>query len=262
MAMEAASTISRARNIGRWLTHPVVAFGLYNMNMWVWHAPALLDALPPARALIAMHWLNLALMAPVWILLALLGPGLARTLLSQRRWGLVTAGAVTGIVLLLSALTIFSSSPWALSSQPHNPLHTLMDLLFILTALLYWAPILNPVPQLRRIAPLFGILYLFMSTQPMMALGALVTFAAHPLYSVYASAPRLLGVLTPMTDQQLAGLIMWLVMDIPLLIGISILFFRWMRQQEREQERQERMERTLTPDEEVIWQPPTTAADL
>lgn len=247
---------ARAQKIGRWLTHPVIAFGLYNLNMWVWHAPALLDATPPAGALLAMRWLNLALIVPVGVLLALVGPGLMRALLDERRWGLVAASAGAGIVLLLSALTILSSSSWALASQPHNPIHTLMDLMFILTALLYWAPILNPAPQLPRIAPLFGMLYLFISTQPMMALGALMTLAAHPLYSLYASAPRLLGAMTPMLDQQLAGLIMWLVMDIPLLIGISILFFRWMRQQEREQERMERM---LTPEEEFIWQQQTTA---
>jgi cytochrome c oxidase assembly factor CtaG len=125
-----------------------------------------------------------------------------------------------------------------------------MNALFIGTALLYWCPILNPVPQLPRITPLFGMLYMFISTQPMMALGALIVFSGSPLYTLYDGAPLLWG-FTRLGDQQMAGLIMWLIMDIPLIATITILFFRWMAHQERMQQRIEAEQ-----DEELIWQVP------
>jgi hypothetical protein len=75
------------------------------------------------------------------------------------------------------------------------------------------------------------MLYMFMSAMPMMVIGALLVFASQPLYTRYASAPLLWG-FTRLGDQQLAGLIMWLPMDIPLLLTISILFFRWVNQQD------------------------------
>ncbi len=52
----------RVRRIARFLTHPVVAFGLYNLNMWVWHLPALLDATPSGAVISAMELLDNALL--------------------------------------------------------------------------------------------------------------------------------------------------------------------------------------------------------
>jgi cytochrome c oxidase assembly factor CtaG len=93
----------------------------------------------------------------------------------------------------------------------------------------------------------------------MMALGALIVFAGQPLYSVYANAPRVWG-FSPLFDQQLGGLIMWLIMDIPLIVTITILFFRWMASQERKQRASEAEQYG---DDDIIWQPsaqPQTSA--
>jgi cytochrome c oxidase assembly factor CtaG len=110
-------------------------------------------------------------------------------------------------------------------------LHMLMDAMFIITAIIYWWPILSPVQAVPRISPLFGMLYMFMNIMPMMVIGALLTFAPDVLYTRYAGAPLLWG-FTRLGDQQFAGLTMWLPMDIPLFITISILFFRWVNQQD------------------------------
>jgi cytochrome c oxidase assembly factor CtaG len=247
---------ARAQRIGRWLTHPVVAFGLYNLNMWVWHAPPILDAIPPLGVYVGARFVDIGLVTVALLAALLVGPSLARSLMatvrgradgrpSLRAMLPAAASFILLALLLVSALTVLTSASWAVPSQPHNPLHTVMDWLFLVTATLYWCPILNPAPQLRRIAPLFGMFYLFISTQPMMALGALMVFSAGPLFHLYATAPRIFGG-TALGDQQLAGLIMWLVMDIPLFAGITILFFRWMSQHERDTGQ-------LTPEEEVIW---------
>lgn len=45
--------------------------------------------------------------------------------------------------------------------------------------------------------------------------------------------------LTPATDQQLGGLIMWVPGNILYIVIVSILFIRWMQQQDAKQRAQE-----------------------
>ncbi|HUY77614.1 MAG TPA: cytochrome c oxidase assembly protein [Ktedonobacterales bacterium] len=150
-----------ARRVARWLAHPVLAFGLFNADLWLWHAPVLYDA-----------------------------------------------------------------------TLTNDTIHIVEHLTFIAFGLLYWLPILSPSPVFPRISRGFGVLYLFIGCQPMVALGALITFAAQPLYQPYVLAPHIWGS-TPLGDQQLGGLIMWLPSNIPALIAISVLFFQWIESHDR-----------------------------
>ena len=145
----------------RWLTNPIVAFGVFNADIWLWHAPALYDA----------------------------------TLVNDN-------------------------------------IHILEHLSFIVFGVLFWWPVLSPVRQIPRISRGFGVLYMFMACQPMVALGALLTFAAHPLYQPYVVAPRIWGS-TPLGDQQLGGLIMWLPSNVPYVIALSAMFIQWVSEHDR-----------------------------
>jgi len=251
------------RRIGRWLTYSVVAFGLYNANIWLWHVPALLDAESPPAVGLALRLVDTALVVGGLALLALwlpsrllsgratstaaaaagvassrasatadaaAGSGHGATGAASRTLSALVSVAALGVVMALAIGGPLNAATWGPALQPHEPLHMLMDALFFLTAVLYWMPILSPIPALLpRLSLGAGLLYMFVSTQPMMALGALLTFAPQPLYTRYAAAPLLLG-FTRLGDQQLAGLIMWLPMDVPLLIAVSILLFRWVGQ--------------------------------
>lgn len=228
----------RGRAVGwlaSWLTYPAVAYGLYYANIWLWHVPALFDAQPPAAVGITLRLVDAAVVLGALLLIALvLLPRLWRAspwpALRRVPLWLVSAVGLCAVVLILALSS--STSLSAPAFQPHNPLHLLMAALFFGTAIVYWMPVLSPIgAPVRRLSLGASMLYLFVSTQPMMALGALLTFAPQPLYTVYAGAPLILG-FTRLGDQQLAGLIMWLLMDVPLLLGISILFFRWMNHQE------------------------------
>jgi cytochrome c oxidase assembly factor CtaG len=55
---------------------------------------------------------------------------------------------------------------------------------------------------------------------------AFVTAAGQPLYPWYAAAPRLFG-LSPLVDQQLAGIIMWVPAAMIPLGAFTVVFFRW-----------------------------------
>lgn len=83
----------------------------------------------------------------------------------------------------------------------HDAAYWLMQASLLLTALALWRAV--------RAAPLIsGISALLATMVQMGLLGALLTFAGTPLYAPHALGPFAWG-LTPLEDQQLAGLIMW-----------------------------------------------------
>jgi len=80
----------------------------------------------------------------------------------------------------------------------------------------------------------YGIILLIIFTTAMHSglLGALLTFAATPLYPVYAASVGPWG-LTLLVDQQLAGVIMWIPVGFFYLAAMLILVARWLRQLEQ-----------------------------
>jgi cytochrome c oxidase assembly factor CtaG len=82
-------------------------------------------------------------------------------------------------------------------------LHRLQHLSFLLTALLFWWAVLRPD---RRAA---GAWHLFVTMLHTSALGALIALAPRVLYAAQTAAAPGWG-LTPLEDQQLAGIVMWI----------------------------------------------------
>ena len=115
-----------------------------------------------------------------------------------------------------------------------HSVHIVMHLSILATAVLLWWPVLGPVAELGRLPYPGQILYLFLLGLPMMMLAAIITLSERVLYPWYASAPRLWG-LTPLEDQQLGGLIMWVPGTMVLWIGITVAFFRWSAAKEAEE---------------------------
>jgi cytochrome c oxidase assembly factor CtaG len=70
------------------------------------------------------------------------------------------------------------------------------------------------------------MLYLFLVQIPMQLLGAIITFADRPLYTWYVAAPRTWG-LSPLDDQKLGGLLMWIPGNLWIWGAMSVLFFQW-----------------------------------
>ncbi|WP_276321990.1 cytochrome c oxidase assembly protein [Nitrosococcus wardiae] len=65
-------------------------------------------------------------------------------------------------------------------------------------------------------------------------LGALITFARQPLYVHYATSDSLLFSLTPLEDQQLAGLLMWIPVGICYLLAGILFALAWLKSAEDE----------------------------
>lgn len=106
-----------------------------------------------------------------------------------------------------------------------HTLHILQHLVFLATAVIMWWPVLSPVPELPRIPHLVQMLYLFLLGIPMSVTGALITLSDSVLYPFYAAAPRV-GGLSPLDDQQIGGLLMWVLGGLMLWIVMTVIWFR------------------------------------
>ena len=144
---------------------------------------------------------------------------------------------VVAFVLYNADFWLWHAPPLYNATLENQTIHILEHLTFIVFGLLYWWPIFSPSKDLPRLT--FGgqILYLFVSGMPSVLLGAGLTFSP-PLYAPYIAAPRIWGI-SAATDQQLGGLIMWVPVSIFYIVIMSVLFIRWMLQQEAEQQAKE-----------------------
>lgn len=141
-------------------------------------------------------------------------------------------------VLFTGNLWIWHAPPLLQAMMSNDGLHAFADLLYLVTGVLFWWPLLGPRQEGRPALSLGGKLaYLFFSDMPMMLLGAGMTFSA-PLYSFSMTNPPMQMVVTA-EDQQLGGLLMWIVGSIYFIVLASIFFLRWMLQQEKMQQAKE-----------------------
>ena len=111
------------------------------------------------------------------------------------------------------------------------PVHGFEHATMLGTALLAWWPILGPLPQWPRLALPLHSLYYFAMTLPGTAVGAFITFADPGLYAPYDTARRIFGI-DLATDQQAAGLLMWVALGTVYLLLITVSFFRWVSREE------------------------------
>jgi putative membrane protein len=108
----------------------------------------------------------------------------------------------------------------------------LEDAMLLGVALVFWWPLLSPSRALPPAGPGVQALYLSFVQVALTALFSYVFMADHALYPTYQYAPRLVGELTPLEDQRLAGVILGLVSSLVLLGALGSAFFRWARHSE------------------------------
>ncbi|MCC6629727.1 MAG: cytochrome c oxidase assembly protein [Chloroflexi bacterium] len=116
-----------------------------------------------------------------------------------------------------------------------EPVHILEHLTMLATGMLMWWPIVGVLPELPRLSPPLQMLYVFLLTLPSALLGIILGMARAPLYPSYTSVPRLWG-LSPLADQQISGLIMWVGSNMFWLGVLTAIFFVWNAREEAEEQ--------------------------
>lgn len=110
--------------------------------------------------------------------------------------------------------------------------HALEHVSFFGTAVLFWWVALAPSGR-RHLGYGMAIAYVLVAGTLFGILGAILTFADHVWYPAQSSAAALWG-LTPLEDQQLAGIIMWVPSSFVYLAAASYLFVEWLRAEQPE----------------------------
>jgi cytochrome c oxidase assembly factor CtaG len=118
------------------------------------------------------------------------------------------SGAVVATVLQAAALWLWHAPALFERALADDGWHITQHLSFLISALLFWSAMFhsNPAQGGRALA----VLCLFATSVVSGALGALMAFAQSPWYSRYAAMGLTPFGLTPIEDQQLAGLLMWI----------------------------------------------------
>jgi len=160
---------------------------------------------------------------PGWMLDRLLAPLLRRPL---GRGAVRLTRPVPALGLYAAALIAWHRpGPYNAALEVHG-WHIVEHLVLLATAVLAWWPVASASALAPRLHYGAQILYLFAFGMPMTAVAAMITGAEQVLYPFYAAAPRLFS-LTPLDDQRLGGVIMWVPAGLIPLLAFTIVFFRW-----------------------------------
>jgi cytochrome c oxidase assembly factor CtaG len=181
------------------------------------------------------HLILIFIVAPLWLAgipAWFFTPILKRPLLSKIGFHLtrpVVAFAISNLIITIWHLP----GPYDAALR-NEQLHVVQHISILGAALLAWWTILSPLPAWPRLSPPLQCLYLFFETLPGGAIGAFITLAGPGIYSFYDNVPRLWG-LNLETDQEIAGLMMWVGSSLIYLLWITALFFRWAAREEEKE---------------------------
>lgn len=184
-----------------------------------------LDAL--GETLLSAHMVQHGLLiavAPPLLLLGLPGVAFAWALPAQtsrlltQSWPVRTVYRLSWMLNPVFAAAVHGLAVWIWhvpaifdAALANSALHTFEHFSFLATALLFWQSLLVARRSVSTAA--LGIASAFATLLHGGFLGALITFAPHVLFNWYVGRTSSWG-LTPIEDQQLAGLIMWVPLGV------------------------------------------------
>ena len=201
------------------------------------------------ETLFSMHMVqHLILLFPVPILLLQAGPVTLLLRVASPRWrarilAVLQSRAVGVISHPLVGWTLLIAVMWGthlstlFEAALGDPvIHNLEHVLYLSTALLFWAPIFSVDPIRHRLRGGSALAYLISHMPQNSFLGVAIMFSSSPLYPHYVTLKRAWGP-TPLEDQQLAGAIMWLVGDALFLAAIFVVLAALAKSEDRPQSR-------------------------
>lgn len=231
------SRAGRGRGVSGW---QAAAFGAAMLCL----VAALISPLDPMSdelqsAHMVQHMLLMMVAAPLFVLgapaLVMLWalPGGWRDAIG-RRLGRLGAWRPPWYVLWqpLVLFTLFALALWAWhlpalyqAALRSRPIHEAQHIMFFVTSCLFWRVLLDPLSRLRMNLGA-GVLYLFVTSLHATLLGVFMALSPRVWYADYVPRTGAWG-LTPLEDQQLAGLIMWMPACMIYAIVAAVIFAVW-----------------------------------
>jgi putative copper resistance protein D len=245
-----AHAVSRAHPASRWPRKRSLYFysGITVMALAVMAPPFSYDGV-----LFSVHMWQHILLMMVAAPLVLLGTPITLLLRSVTRetrrkviLPILHSGALRVATFPMVAWLIFSGTMWGAHFSPlfnasleHPWLHVLEHILFITVALMFWWQVIGLDPTPWRMSHPIRVLYVFLQMPQNSFLALAIYGSDRVLYPHYATTLRTWGP-TPLADQQLAGITMWIFGDLLFLAAVGMLIAGWVKHEELEGERQDR----------------------
>jgi cytochrome c oxidase assembly factor CtaG len=139
--------------------------------------------------------------------------------------------------------TFFAVVMWATHFSPlynaaleNQALHSAEHLLYLIAGVLFWWPVIGADPIRWRLSPIARMAYLAAQMPFNTAVGLAIYYAPAILYPHYALLGRTWGP-DPLTDQQVAGIVMWGLGDVILLGAVVLAIEAWLRADEKRSRR-------------------------
>jgi len=116
-------------------------------------------------------------------------------------------------------------------------LHLFMHFTMFTTAVLFWWPIIGPPPIRTKLTHPQRIVYLLLAVTPTAVLAAIITLSKSVLFDFYLDSPGHFS-WSPTEDQRTGGLLMWIPGNFVYLTTVTILFFKWFKEEEQKTSRE------------------------
>jgi putative membrane protein len=182
--------------------------------------------------------------APLLILLSLsrviMRPATRRLTAVERRLGPLASPAAC-IVLWLTLMYLWHIPALYDAATEHPLIHLFEHLSFFTAGVALWWPLIQPVPMRRSLTGLQPVAYIATAKAGLAALGIFLTWSTTAIYPYYEDRPRIWG-LSPIEDQNVAGVIMMVEQSVTLALVLVALFVRMLQRSEADQLRRERLE--------------------
>jgi len=204
------------------------------------------------RYLLSAHMLQHLLLSYVVARMFIVGvpTWLWRALLMNRVMAPISRAVLRPTVTFLTFALFFAvwHVPVIYEGALMNPLvHHIEHVVFLITAIMLWWPIMSPLPELPRASHMVRMAYLFTVPIAQLPVFAAITFSPDVVYRTYEIAPRVYTWLNPIADQALAGAIMKVMGLAFFSVPFTRIFFDWYRRENRRMVTQGDMRRSSEP---------------
>jgi putative membrane protein len=118
-----------------------------------------------------------------------------------------------------------------------NAIHQFEHATFVFTGLLFWARVIDPGPLRPKLVWPVRLAYVVGGMVIGWVLAITLVLVPHPLYAHYAALVQRPGGISALTDQQIAGGIMWVPGSITYTVTLLIGLYRWLEPETKPQPR-------------------------
>jgi cytochrome c oxidase assembly factor CtaG len=182
--------------------------------------------------------------APLLLLLSLsrvmLRPVTRRLMRVERALGPLASPPVA-IVVWLGTMYLWHIPALYDAAILHPLVHALEHLSFFAAGVALWWPLVQPIPMRHGLTGLQPLAYIAAAKGGLAALGLFLAWSSTAHYPFYEDAPRIWG-LSPVEDQNVAGVIMMVEQSMTLVLVMVWQFVRMLSRSEEEELRRERLD--------------------